>query len=582
MNLKNILLTHKAARAAFLAIITSFITSTVLAAGLIGVSPGFPKIDAIDTLGTTTYDLGTTILNVNAKPNALTFNLGDPPAFIFDSLTVSASTKINISVDSLCDVLGGNPGGSDLEVIGDVYDASFVLIKGGVLLTGDIVDMGEFPTTATTSMYDFRFTNAGGVLVNDGDWPVGADIGVTLTSENSSFTGDCSNSFGGGAKAIIGPIDPEVSGNVCDINVAKTASPDVLGPFYSHYNFGADSDTDSDSGIDHDNSGDTDDSDSDSETDSADSDAGAPACGCKGRVKQLTLRYNKPFANIVEVRRKNGKVLFGPQVLQPGEEFTFAVKGKKIKFLINMEKVAMLKTSCKHPIGSGQTIGSDAALIVVSGTSKFRNGQPICPFPGTTCSADHEVTYTYDITNNGTDATNVVLFDDQLGVIGTTIASLPGAASAPANMISVQTTTCIFKDTINKAVAIGILGDGITACESNEAQETVTIDAGGCPIGGDSDSDSGIDTNNNSDTDDSDADSGAMDCDKDEKRSCFGSGNDTDSDSGFDHNMNGDSDDSDSDSGPLNCDSDDSDTGTVHGGGGHHSGKRHRKGWGWW
>jgi hypothetical protein len=81
-------------------------------------------------------------------------------------------------------------------------------IKSGILLTGTIVDMGEQVVTATTSAFDFRFTNAGGLLVSDGDWPTGQDIGVVLTSENSNFADDCTVSFVGGAKGTIGPIDP--------------------------------------------------------------------------------------------------------------------------------------------------------------------------------------------------------------------------------------------------------------------------------------------------------------------------------------------------------------------------------------
>ena len=575
MNIKKYLFSPRSIQALLLVFTSGFVTTSL--AALLLVTPGYPKIDAIDAAGTTSFDLNTMALSVNAKPTAITFNLGDSPGFVFDP----TSAKINATLDGTCNVTGGNPnGGFDIEIIGDVYDQNFALIKSGVLLTGDIVEMGFDAASAPNARFDFRFTNAGGQLVTDGDWPLGTDIGVTLNSEGSSFTGNCLGDFAGGAKAIIGPIDAEVGGDVCDVTLVKTASPDMLGPFSTHHNFGNDSDTDSDSGLDHDKSGDTDDSDSDSEADSADSDAGAPFCGCKGRVKQLTLRYNRATANIVEVRRKNGKVLYGPQLLQPGEEFSFAVKGKKIKFLINMEKVSMLKTGCKDPIGAGQAIGSNGDLIVVSGLSKFRNPIPLCPFPGTSCSVENEVTYTYEVTNNGTGVTDVVLFDDQIGVIGSVIPAIPGVADAPANVVTVQTTSCIFKDTINKAVAIGLLGGGVESCESNEAQATVTVDdtnAGTCPYGtgyGDSDSDSGIDYNQNSDTDDSDSDSGPMDCDKDEKRSCFGTGDDTDSDSGIDHNKNGDSDDSDSDSGPLDCDAD-SDIAPHHG-------KRKRKGWGWW
>ncbi len=545
MKTRNHFLAHMSARAAVIALLVSFVSSAT--AALLGINPGYPLFK-YDNTGVTAYDAGTMAFSVNADPIGLTFNLGDAPAFV----VAPRSMKLNIAVDGLCNVAGSNPGGGfDLEVIGDVFDQNFVLIKSGVLLTGDIVSMGQEAAGTPLAVYDFQFTNAGGQLVTDGDWPLGQDIGVVLNSENSTFTGDCTVNFTGGAKGDIGPVPPIPMGDVCDLTLVKTATPDVLGPFSSGYAHNS-GDTDSDSGVDNDGSGDTDDSDSDSEADSADSDAGAPPCGCKGRVKQLTMRYNKPTANTLEVRRANGQVLFGPQLLQPGEEFTFAVKGKRIKFLINMEKVARLKTSCKDPVGSGQTIGDNADLIVVSGLSKFRNTIPLCPFPGSTCAAANQVTYTYDITNNGTDVTNAVLFDDQLGVIGDVIPTIPGFASAPNNVVSVQATTCIFKNTINKATVSGL--QGVDVCESNEAQETVTV-LQDCPSG-DTDSDSGIDFNGNADTDDSDADSGEMDCDLDEPRSCFGDGTDTDSDSGIDRDGSGDSDDSDTDSGTLDCDLD--------------------------
>lgn len=519
-------------------------------------TPGFPLID-YNASGVTTFNPGTDLFSVDAEPVNITFTSGSAPAFIF----APRDMNINIQVDGPgCTLIGGNPsGGPDLEVIGDIYDpVTFALLYSGVLLTGDIASFSFAGATPTVSGFDFRFNNAAGALLSDPNWPAGSDIGVILSSEQEGPTPnppfvDCDTGFDGLAKGTIGPIEPEVT-EVCDLYLEKTAVPDVLGPFsYSdNHDDGDDSDSDSDSGNDYDLSGDTD--DSDFEPNDSDSGHTGPSCGCKDRVKYLTMRYNLAAPNLVEVKRKKGKnnwvTLFGPQMLQPGEEFSFNVRGRKIDFLINETSVEMLKTTCRNPIGAGQQIG-DGALVVVSGTSKFKDGTPLCPAPGTSCSVDHQVTYTYDLTNNGTVVNDVVIFDDQIGVIGSVIPELGAGES-----VSLQETVCIFEDTINTADATGT--QGANACESNEAQETVIVLPPQCPPGDDTDSDSGHDGNNNDDSDDSDSDSGPSDCDRDEPQSCFGDGYDSDSDSGRDSNRNDDSDDSDSDSdSDPDCDYDD-------------------------
>ncbi|MFQ5635681.1 MAG: hypothetical protein ACE5G3_10185 [Gammaproteobacteria bacterium] len=553
MNDKNLRFISKTAAAAAILAATAFLN--VASAQLLGVVPGYPLF-TYDNTGVTAFNATSGSFNVDADPLDLTLSVGGLPAFVVAPRSVAVRA---VAGGAGCAVSGGNPGGGfDLEVVGDVFDSNFVLIKSGVLLTGAIVAMGSEATTATTSSFDFRCTNAGGLLVIDGDWPLGADIGMTLSAENSNFTGGCLTDFTAGAKGTIGPIEPPPPADVCALNLAKNAYPNVLTPGaggsggsdHSHKGWG-DTDTDSDSGWDWDGSGDTDDSDGDSGSDSADSDMGGSAsCGCKDRVTELTVRYNLPTGNLVEVTNGDGDVLFGPQALQPGQEFTFAVNGKKLKFFVNMEKVAMLKAGCKNPIGAGQTIGDGSELVVVTGKSKFRDLRPLCVAPGTTCGVGNQVTYTYDIINNGTPVSDVVLFDDQLGVVGAVIPSI-GAGE----MVTVNATTCIFEDTLNVATATGVQAG--TACASNEATETVDVVS--CAAG-DSDSDSGIDTNLSGDSDDSDADSGAQDCDRDERRSCYGEHkHDTDSDSHIDWNLNGDSDDSDADSGVADCDGDDLD-----------------------
>ena len=113
-------------------------------------------------------------------------------------------------------------------------------------------------------------------------------------------------------------------------------------------------------------------------------------------------------------------------------------------------------------------------------------------------------------------ANNVVVFDDQLGVVDSynTNANL---VSIPANgTVTIMTTVCVFETTTNVATAFG---DDITgaACTFTDGGNTATVVEIPTPCDpGDSDSDSGSDNNNSGDSDDdSDSDSSPGDCDGD-------------------------------------------------------------------
>ncbi len=191
-----------------LAAIAASCIPTTGSAELLGLVPAYPQITYNNT-GTLVFNAGTMNLNVDADPLQMTLTATDTdPFFIVDP----SSLRIRMRVNGACAVAGGNPGGGpDLEIVGNVLDPfTFETVKSGTLLTGTIVDIGESPATATTSTYDFRFTAAGGLLVTDGSWPTGKHIGVVMTSENSNFVGDCTVSFSGRAKGVVGPIDPPV------------------------------------------------------------------------------------------------------------------------------------------------------------------------------------------------------------------------------------------------------------------------------------------------------------------------------------------------------------------------------------
>jgi hypothetical protein len=94
---------------------------------------------------------------------------------------------------------------------GDVdVDGDFIVDYSGTLLTGEIAAFGSEDSGGNIDLYDFRFVITGGALASMYD---GKDLGVTTTSENSSFAGNFNVNFGGNAKGEIGGEDrPENPG----------------------------------------------------------------------------------------------------------------------------------------------------------------------------------------------------------------------------------------------------------------------------------------------------------------------------------------------------------------------------------
>lgn len=300
----------------------------------------------------------------------------------------------------------------------------------------------------------------------------------------------------------------------CDLLLQKTASVSTVGPLAMPVGNEDSHDEVSDSHVDHDGNGDSDDSDSN------DADL---TCGCKGKVSQLTLKYNGTTPTTVSVDRIDpfGTNLLPATPILPGDVFTvnssdFGPKGFKetlgigIVITKNGGDPVQIHTSCSEPIGPGLVAGD---FEVVSGTSK-KLDKPLCPIVPDACPANQQVTYTYTLTNNGTALSNVVVTDNKM------VDPVGGPISLAANATQVFTANaCLYETTTNIASATSTLSNG-QACASNESSVTVEMlvnppPPGGCS-NGDSDSDSGSDTNHNSDSDDSDADSGTTDCDGDD------------------------------------------------------------------
>ncbi|MCH8151553.1 MAG: hypothetical protein IH830_04165 [Planctomycetes bacterium] len=191
----------------YLAAATAAVTGLagVSFAALLGVLPGFPNLN-FNALGTTSYSPITGLFSVDSCPIAIVFVSGDPPRFVTPTgEPASEVVSIIVGLDRTGTLIGRvTP--SDLVVIGEVDpDGAGPLPPiAGTLLTGEAAEFGFEDTGTATDVYDFRFTVTGGLLADA--FFAGKDIGVIVTSEGSTFTGDFTVGFGGGGKGVLGPI----------------------------------------------------------------------------------------------------------------------------------------------------------------------------------------------------------------------------------------------------------------------------------------------------------------------------------------------------------------------------------------
>jgi hypothetical protein len=104
---------------------------------------------------------------------------------------------------------------------------------------------------------------------------------------------------------------------------------------------------------------------------------------CNGGVTHLTLKYNGTAPAAVAVKQRNGDTVFGPQVVNPGEVFSFSGTeadnkfGSEITVFVDGAAHVRIDTSCAQIIGPGLVAG---AFEVVAGRSKD-NGT-LCPLFG--------------------------------------------------------------------------------------------------------------------------------------------------------------------------------------------------------
>jgi hypothetical protein len=198
-----------------------YLVSTMAGADLLGVQPDFPKMSfggdgsaVIDQSADPNFDVSATTIDL-----LLTSSSGPATAFI------DPTTIIQLNVDSVCDWISG-AAGDDVSVSGTFYDSGFNLIKDGVVLTGEIVETGNAMATDTTATFDFRASVTGGLLLNDGDWPLDAGVpveaGIQLTLEGTNVpfvTNNCNTYLTSiNVSGIIGPDASEPPGGIDPTN----------------------------------------------------------------------------------------------------------------------------------------------------------------------------------------------------------------------------------------------------------------------------------------------------------------------------------------------------------------------------
>ncbi|MHC4947273.1 MAG: hypothetical protein ACYTG1_03290 [Planctomycetota bacterium] len=202
-------------------------------ADLLGLNTDFPFLFYSTTQPTATnYDASTDLFMVTSSPVAIFVAPGDPPAFVNPATCPGSSGEVlsmEFIVDDTGSLTGGIPG-DDLSVVGEV-DLGGLGFFCGVLLTGEVQAFGwedTDPAVPGTDQYDMIFTVTGGqlapILFQD------SDIGVILTSENSTFSGSFGERFTGQAKGNLFPIPGGPGGGGPDLDIKPTSCPSSWNP----------------------------------------------------------------------------------------------------------------------------------------------------------------------------------------------------------------------------------------------------------------------------------------------------------------------------------------------------------------
>jgi hypothetical protein len=169
-------------------------------ADLLGVNPGYPLISYVDTTDPTalSYDPVSQIFSVDALPYSIYFS-------DIDSAEIAVSNRsFQITLDTDGNLISGANGfsvtGQFTHVVNGVTNN-----YSGLLLQGDVTAFGYLNSGGPVSQFDFRIQVTGGELQPLFD--CANDVAVTITSEDSSFTGTFTTAFDGTVKGSCGPED---------------------------------------------------------------------------------------------------------------------------------------------------------------------------------------------------------------------------------------------------------------------------------------------------------------------------------------------------------------------------------------
>jgi hypothetical protein len=173
---------------------------------LLGVSLEYPQV-TYDVLGTLAYNATAETFDSQAVPTAFRLSSTSPPVVV----RAPRNFQLHFLVDNSGNVIGGVPG-DDLLIEGQIdVNRDNIIDYDGVLLTAEIRQFGYLDTGTVTDQYDFRLIPTGGDLL---PFFAGQDVGMRMTSPNSTFGGSFTVNFLGEAHGILGPIDILSAGSV--------------------------------------------------------------------------------------------------------------------------------------------------------------------------------------------------------------------------------------------------------------------------------------------------------------------------------------------------------------------------------
>ncbi len=419
-------------------------------AAILGIPAGYPQV-VTDSGGSCSYSTGASTLTLTGVPTSIYFDSAQTNVSFVDVGTVTLTANINAS---------GVLSGGSFTLNGETTDFNTSDFFTSPLLTGTIVAYG-IAAPGTSDLVDFRIQPTGGSLITR--FAPGDQVAVQVSLEGSTYSGSFTSDWSCARdKFIIGPTPPLVQES-CAVTLTKTANPITIGPITRKP--GHDKEDDSD-----------DDNDDNGYGYSRDDDDASIACGCRGKVSELTLRYNGLQAADVKVTRKAPySVALYRGTVQPGGQFTVPANsygpsgfsgtlGSSIEIAVDGGEAVEMETSGSKDIGPGHVAGD---FEVVSGKSRKLH-KPLCPIPGSSCPTNQQVTYTYVFTNSGSVLTGLTLDDDKLGNI------LTGGTLVSGQSATFTKTACLSLTTTNTATAMGSLPSG-AHCAPTPAHATVTL-----------------------------------------------------------------------------------------------------------